>query len=75
MGYRSMLLVNDAVYLDLYSIFSQPSSGPLTIIKEFLHLVAKTRVGPIVELCHPSATYFTGQVLRRKNLTSGSASN
>ena len=56
MGYRSMLLVNDAVYLDLYSIFSQPAIGPLTIIKEFIHLVAKTRVGPIVELCHPSAT-------------------
>ena len=36
MGYRSMLLVKDAVYLDLYSIVSQPSSGLLTFIERIL---------------------------------------
>ena len=36
MGYRSMLLVNEAVYLDLYSIFSQPPSGLLTVVKRIL---------------------------------------
>ena len=37
MGYRSILLVKDAVYLDLCSIFSQPSSnGLLTVIERIL---------------------------------------
>ena len=36
MGYRSMLLVKDAVYLDLCSIFSQPPSGLLTVFDRIL---------------------------------------
>ena len=36
MGYRSMLLVNDAVYLDLYAIFSRPPRGLLTVIERML---------------------------------------
>ena len=36
MGYRSILLVNDAVYLDLYSSFSQLSSGLLIVVDRVL---------------------------------------
>ena len=36
MGYRSMLLVKDAVYLDLYPIVSQPPSGLLIVTERIL---------------------------------------
>lgn len=36
MGYRSILLVNDAVYLDLNSILSQLSGGLLGVVERLL---------------------------------------
>ena len=75
MGYRSMLLVNDAVYLDLFNYHLPIQRTVNRYLKDAYTSSPRLESEPSYSFVRRQQLIALRQVLRRKKLTSGSASN